>query len=576
MGAGYRSAALALALALAGCDVAWAQDGGAAAGGPGPIGTADLAGATIDAIDISVTGTTDPEAARVLEQEALKRLHITEGDQWNSLLVEQAIEAIGSLADVASVKWRIDREVAPQRNRLSVMIEAGPGKAGAKPARFPVLHRGERSYLRVLLNGGFGLLSDGNPWFRNPATFTRNNPLVENPAIGADTGRRASWTEAYFEYGLGGVMPLGESDFYVYGAATATTAASVGRDIFRDDARSTTAFEKLYAGLLYAPETGSRVSLSVGRQNFTLNDGFLIAQYGSQYNAGPRPGIYIAPRTTHDMSALLTVKSGQWVWTSFFLNPNEFEPIESNTKLAGTNLRYSFSKSAFFDVSYINIVDSDARIAVPDGPARDRDGVQTIAGHLRWANAAVLPGIWFDSEIAHQWHDEYAMNAWAGYILVGYLARQTPWTPSISYRFSGHSGDDPTTDRFERFDPLFTGGLGEWLQGITLNKVLNPANRKSHRIRANIAPNARLNLTLDVFIHRADELNNRGGNFALAQLASHDLGQEFQFVTRWAISPRVYFVGVASLALPGEAISAATGKRARPWTSLQAQFYFNF
>jgi hypothetical protein len=168
------------------------------------------------------------------------------------------------------------------------------------------------------------------------------------------------------------------------------------------------------------------------------------------------------------------------------------------------------------------------------------------------------------------------MNAWAGYATLGYIARDLPWTPSLSYRFSHFTGDDPSTSSFERFDPLYTGGLSYWLQGITINKALAPANRSTHRLRLNVAPDPRLNLTLDYFLHVADERNNIGANPAIATLASDDLGQEFQFVARWAISQRLYFVGVASLALPGDAIDAATRRGADPWSSLQAQLYWNF
>lgn len=570
------AAGAALAAALCAPAGVLAQDGGGVSGGPGPIGTADLAGALLDEIEVVIEqgAATPPDAG--LAQQVRERLGLVAGDPLDPLMIERGIAEVRDLPGVSDARWELERSVAPQVNRLIVTVVWADTAQAAKKTAFPVLHRGDRSYLRVLINGGFGVFSDSNPWFRNSETFTRNNPLVQDPAIGADTGKRATWTEMYAEYGLGGVTPIGNSDVYVYGAATAVSVAALGQDIFRDDSRTSTDIEKLYAGVLYAPKPGTSVNLSVGRQNFTLNEGFLIMQYGSQYNAGPRPGLYLAPRTTHDMSALLTVKREKFVWTSFFLDPNEFEPIESNTKLAGTNLRYNFTKSAAIDVSYINIVDSDSRIPTPGGPARDREGVQTISVHGRWADADVVPGLWLDGEIAHQWHKDYAMNAWAGYGLVGYIARDVPWTPSVSYRYSSHSGDDPDTGRFERFDPLFTGGLGEWLQGITINKVLTPANRRTHRIRTNVAPQPTLNLTLDLFFHRADELNNRGGNRALMDLSSRDLGREYQFVTRWSISPRVFFVGVVSHAVPGDAIRDVTLERARPWTSLQAQFYFNF
>ncbi len=574
--AGALASVSALALALCAPTTAIAQEGGGVAGGPGPIGTADLAGATLDAIDIEVEGASDPVVADALAREARSALGLSLGDPLDPLLFERALDLVRGLAGVAGADYRLDREIAPQRNLLVITIRAGEAEVPARRPGFPVLHRGERSYLRVLINGGFGILSDGNPWFGNPATFTRNNPLVQNPAVGADTKGRATWTEMNVEYGLGGVTPIGDSDVYFYGAATGITVASVGRDIFRDDARTTTDIEDLYAGLLYAPKEGPRINLSVGRQNFSLNEGFLISQFGSQYNAGPRPGVYLAPRTAHDMSALLTVKNGKLVWTSYFLNPNEYEPIESNTRIAGTNLRYNFSKSASLDISYIRIVDSDASIATPNGPARRRDGVQTVSVHGRWADADIVPGLWVDGEIAHQWHADYAMRAWAGYGLIGYLARDLPWTPSLSYRFSSHSGDDPDTDRFERFDPLFAGGLGEWLQGISLNKVLNAGNRQAHRIRLNVSPEPSLNLTLDTFFLRANELNNRGGNRALTDLVSRDLGREVQFAARWAISPRLYFLGIVAHAEPGDAIRAVTTQEAEPWTTVQAQLFFNF
>jgi hypothetical protein len=168
------------------------------------------------------------------------------------------------------------------------------------------------------------------------------------------------------------------------------------------------------------------------------------------------------------------------------------------------------------------------------------------------------------------------MSAWAGYGTVGYLARDLPWTPSLSYRFSGFSGDDPATETYERFDALYSGGLAEWLQGISISKLARPENRLTHRLRLNVAPEPRLNLTLDWFLHRADQLNNIGANPAIAQLSSRDLGQEVQLTGRWAISERLYFLGIGGVAIPGDAIDSAAGGEAEPWTTLQAQIFWTF
>jgi hypothetical protein len=187
-----------------------------------------------------------------------------------------------------------------------------------------------------------------------------------------------------------------------------------------------------------------------------------------------------------------------------------------------------------------------------------------------------VPGLWLESEMAHQTNANFPMSAWAGYGLIGYLAQDLPWTPSISYRFAAFTGDNPATAAYERFDTLYSAGLDEWLQGITSNKVLSQANRQTHRIRLNVNPTESTSLTLDWYLHRAGQLNNRGGNPALSQLASDDLGQEWQFVLRTPLSQHLCFVAVASIALPGAAIRAAAAGPVKPWSTLQAQLFWFF
>ncbi len=63
-----------------------------------------------------------------------------------------------------------------------------------------------------------------------------------------------------------------------------------------------------------------------------------------------------------------------------------------------------------------------------------------------------------------------------------------------------------------------------------------------------------LNLTFDWHRLSAPELNNLGSNPALSTLQSHDIGQEFTFTARWAVSKNLYVQALASRALPGEAL----------------------
>lgn len=420
-------------------------------------------------------------------------------------------------------------------------------------------------------------LSDGNAWFGHPGVFTRGNPLVEDPATGARTGSRATWAEGYVEFGLSGVTQIGESNFALYGMATAIAPLAVGQDIFRGDTRSSIDVEKSYVGLLWGSDERRRsVNLSFGRQNFTLNDGFLISEFGSQWNAGPRPAVYLAPRTTHDFAAIATVRYDDWTGTAFYLDPNEYEPLESDTVLAGANLRYAVTDRFSVDATIIRALASKTRYAVPGGVIGTREGLTTLAAHLRWADPVLAPGLWVEGEIAHQRHRDFDMDAWGGYATVGYIARDLPWSPSLSYRHSARSGDDPDTATCERFDPLYAGGLSEWLEGVSISKALNPANRSTHRIRLNLAPDPRLNLTFDWHVHRALELNNPGANPELATLSGRDLGQEVSFTARYALSRNVFVPGIASVGLPGKALRDATPGPDKPWTTLQASPFWTF
>jgi hypothetical protein len=465
------------------------QSGGSGLGGPGTI---QLRSSTetllILGLDIRVSGRTGSAAPEEAMIDGLRRgLAIRAGDRLTQLALDTIV---GQLVDaegiVAARAFFTTAEEDPSRARVVVDVTLGPdverdaGPAGMLAGEglsgFPVIWRSETAGLRFILNGGVGVFTDGNPWFGNPDAFTIGNPLVQDPAEGADTGGRIAWFEQWIEGGIAGATQLGDSNVAVHGALTAIAPFATGQDIFRDDTRSTVDVEKAYAGFVWSePARELSFNLSLGRQNFTLNDGFLISQFGSQWNAGPRPGVYMAPRTTHDFAGVATLKAGGWTATGFYLDPNEYDPLETDTTVAGASLRYNFTDSFFADASAFTVPESKARYGAPTGPVGTREGLTTYAAHVRWADRERAPGLWVESEVAHQRHSDFEMDAWAAYATVGYLARDLPWTPSISYRISGFTGDDPSTATYERFDALYSGGLSEWLQCISLGKVLRPA-----------------------------------------------------------------------------------------------------
>lgn len=555
--------------------------GAGAAGGPGYRAVEPLLeGQTIAGVAVVVQPDDPQLRARILDV-----LPISPGDAWEPVLGDLTRAAIRALPGVEDVRLE-GRDLGGFRRQLVIrvrteQVEPTPSRRGllqsGRISDFPALYREGGVFFKVELSGGFGVYSDANPWFGRPEVFTLRNPLVEDPSVGAGTGAFANWGEAFVQFGLSGVTPLVQDRIYVYGAVTGIGIATVGRDIFRSDTRGSINLEQGYGGLLWAPEGSSfRFKISVGRQNFTLNDGFLVSQFGSQWNAGLRPGVYMSPRTTHDFSILSTVRFEKWSGQVFFLNPNEYEPIESNTQLLGTNLRRQLSDRVSIDATVMTVPRSDTTYRVPEGASRGREGLLTFALHAHLRAPPQVSGLWLSGSVAHQRHADFAMSAWAGYVESGFIARSTPLTPSLSYRLAHFTGDDPRTRRFERFDTLYSGGLDHWLQGITINKLLSQANRTTHRIRLNVAPVRTLNLTLDLYLHLAHQLNNLGGNPALGTLDSHDLGQEAQLTARWAVSRKVLVQGIASAAFPGAAVEGATPGPDDPWTTLQLQVFWGF
>ncbi len=570
-------------------DGSGAVDSGGGFSGPGSVQLPSSAETlVVDSVVINTRGSSGDAAgdAAILDR-VRTSVGLREGDRLSSVGLDVLGARLSDLPGVIEAQTSLAAAGGGGRARVVVDVELGPETAvhpgatgvlaGDGAGALPMLWRRDGQALRFILNTGIGAFSDGNPWFGSPETFTLGNPLVQDPSLGANTGSRATWAEAWVEFGIGGVTQLGATNSAVYGAVTAIAPAATGQDIFRNDFRSSIDVEKAYVGYVWSdPDARRSFDLSFGRLNYTLNDGFLISQFGSQWNAGPRPGVYLAPRTTMDFGAVAKAKLDAWSATAFYLDPNEYEPLESNTKLAGLNVRYAFSEPFYVDASVIRAVESDTLYRAPSGTIGARNGLTTIAAHVRWADRDRLPGVWVEAEGAHQTHDAFDMDAYAGYAVIGYLARDLPWTPSLSLRSSIFSGDDPATATYERFDSLYSGGLSEWLQGISLGKALTPSNRVSQRIRLNVTPNPRLNLTLDVFWHRADQFNNIGGNPALAQLSSKDLGEEVQFTARWAIRDDLYFLGVVGRAFPGQAIKDATGGTAEDWTTVQAQLFRSF
>jgi hypothetical protein len=106
--------------------------------------------------------------------------------------------------------------------------------------------------------------------------------------------------------------------------------------------------------------------------------------------------------------------------------------------------------------------------------------------------------------------------------------------------------------------------------------VLVNSNVRSHRVTLTANPTEQIGLTLEYTLHRAIELNNRGGIGPLQQLGSKDLAQEVDLFCNVYVGKTLYIQGVLAAAFPGAAIKQAVGGSASNWYAAQMSLYFFF
>jgi hypothetical protein len=206
--------------------------------------------------------------------------------------------------------------------------------------------------------------------------------------------------------------------------------------------------------------------------------------------------------------------------------------------------------------SYVTALKSDFTYFNPDGTILGtRGGLNVIDARLTYRPLpANQPGPFFGAEAGLQTHREFEMFATAAYGEAGYSFVDKPWSPSISYRLSYFSGDDPDTGAYERWDPLLSGGNGEqWVQGASHFKVVQDSNVIAQRVQANFRPLPTVEVVPQLWAFQADSLNNIGGNPALSFLSDHQYGYEANVTVKWFPSRNWYVHGLLSYTIPGEA-----------------------
>jgi hypothetical protein len=433
----------------------------------------------------------------------------------------------------------------------------------------PLLYEDDQSELTFILNGGLGAFLDNNGFFGEGAAFTQGNPIADKPA---DFGA-TYWTEAYLEPGVGGISELGNTDIYIYGALSAMFTTRIGNDVFSSRSTVFADFERAYAGVI-VPRLGKnekgKLDISFGRNFFQLNDGFLFSKFAGSANAGDRGSVYLNGRTAFQKTALATYTSDKWSVRAFFVEPQElFRESQTNTNYTGATVGYNDSKHFDVNLTILQRTNGLGQYRLPNGASISKEGLWVINPKI-WINNILNEGLFFKSELAYQAKSGMRSHAW--YVGGGIQRDDIKFKPSLYYRYAFMQGDDPTTSTYERYDPLLSSGLGNWVQGINFRKVVGNGNFVTHRIELKGSLSEKWQLALDAFFLRAEELNNLGGLAPVSNLSDRDFGQEYSLNLRYFINRHFLLQTVFSHAVPQNAITNNLPD-SKSWQTLQFSLF---
>lgn len=503
------------------------------------------------------------EAGRRLEAEIRRRFGVYPLSRQDAVAIEFALSRVRALPGVAAVD--IDYEwVEGDSVRLVLGVMPGePAPASTSLADRLTFVRDEGSLLkaRVGLKGAVAI--SGEQWFGNGTTLTRFNPRGIY-----DGGRGPNGIlDLAPSVGLAAATTIGsgEDPAWLYASALYLAGASVGQDNNRKDSRLSSAWEEAYVGIVDGgvTERGSvwRANVSYGRQPYCIGNGMLICQIAG--SGGDRAADFAWPRWSGHHFFKAQFRINDTLVEGFRFDPNDAPT--TRTTLAGINLEQNLGPNLQLGATWMEALDGELRYFRPDGSFFLREGLKVWQARGAWRPLPGSPGLVAKAEYALQTHGDEDMRAHGWSAEAGWSFADRPWSPSLSYRHSATTGDDPATERYERWDLLYSGGdIDTWVQGQLMKNIHYNSNVIVDRVLARATPAPKWRVTAAASRYRADTLNNVGG--VISALADRDLGHELLLVGEHYLSRQVYLRFTAAALWPGPGVRDTLPEPVRkPW-----------
>lgn len=541
--------------------------------GQGTTGTAGIF--RVDRVRVVLdTGNPATQNERKLEADAQRLLGIYPGRSYSTAEIDLALARLRTSGLVEDTNWRQDFTPAGGIDLVVTVRRVASSVDSAQwYDRLRLVDDG-RQLLKLRLGLKGAVAVSDNQWFGNGDFLTEFNPRGQyDGGPGPNTIVDMAPT-----IGLVGAMPLsgGANSAYLYANALYLGTLSVGQDNNRNDTRATGQWEEAFVGVVDGgiTDAGSvwRANLSYGRQSYCIGNGMLICQIAS--SGGDRGADFAWPRWTANDFLKVQIRLNQTLVEAFDFEPNDFP--NTHTRLKGVNAEHDNGHGMTMGLTWLMATSGNLGYYLPDGQSQTRDGLRVWSARAGWWPIVDKGGFLLRGEYAHQSHADFNMDATAYSIEGGWSFPSVAWWPSMTYRFSRASGDDPDTAAYERWDLLYSGDdIDTWVQGQLMKNIQYNSNVRVHRILARASPSPRWLLTGAASSYYADNLNNVGG--VISTLAGRHLGQEILLVAEHFRSRQVYWRFTAASLWPGNGVEAALPEPAtKPWLVGIVQFNISY
>ncbi|MNH49036.1 hypothetical protein D3C73_05990 [compost metagenome] len=374
--------------------------------------------------------------------------------------------------------------------------------------------------------------------------------LVAEQALFWDFGRtvagvtdfdsNAEWFEAYVKPGLTFERRISDRAA-LYGGLSGVGSMTVGTDAFDAGDTGRVTLEEGYLGWRYQGDQ-TTFDLSVGPRVFKAGTGMLIEAGGS--SGFSRGALKLGPRKAWAFAALGEVSHDKFKATAFYLDPNESPDNDT-----GVDFRYDATPNALIGLTAGQVIESASPypkappggVGVPSIIPGARYGLQFVNLYTR-APIAGLPNAFMAADLAFEHNDRIDLRAWAGRAQVGYTFAEHRWKPTFTLGYQTFSGDDPDTDRLERFDPLYyEGNPSAWSTGTKSSMVFINSNVNAWQVAVSIAPTPADTFTVRIHRIEADQLRSPIQFGQATRVEGDNVDNPITGVTRRHLSDDLYF-----------------------------------